>query len=916
MALPAGTLLGSFEVIGLLGAGGMGEVYRAKDQRLGREVAVKVLAADFLAAPEHLRRFIGEARAASTLNHRNIITIFEVGQAGGQPFLAMELVDGQTLRHLAAGGLLPLRRVLDVMVQVAEGLSAAHEASLVHRDLKPENVMVARDGTVKILDFGLAKPFGAAASGELAASLAKTTTGIVVGTASYMSPEQARGRPVDFRSDQFCLGLILYELLTGRKAFDKPSAVQTLSAIIEEEPEPLERLNPRVPAPLAWMVDRCLSKEPEERYAATRDLARELKQVRDHLGRLTEGVPRATTARTEAVTSPGATSAPATSRADAAATIRTSAAAPARPATTRLPAPPPAPARLSPARVLAALLGAVALLAGGAGLGWWMRDRTAEVPSVWGGELVLGNTTPVLAARLSPDGQTLAFVTPAGGVSQVAVMKPASGDWTVLTNRPDSGSVYRVAWSKDATRIYFDRVTDTPHGVFSVSAVGGPERLVLEDAQSPEPLPDGSLLVVRTSTRGEFRIYRFSPDTGLVSPLGPGILAESAALAVHATSDGRFAFFWGRLAGEGSASRPRQLHVLDLASGTARPFATEIPIAPPYAVSPDGRSILATVSFGDLFRLVSVSLDGRDVRGLLTVTTRPSSISPAPDGSYYVCLAESGLEVLRFPVAGGVPERLGSARGATSSPAALADGRVLLPGLVAGRRRLLLRSVSGESRPLVETSEQTAPPVAVLDAARTVFLAGPAGAPASLVLASIDGGRILRRLPGTEGTAAQDLSAAPDGRTVYYPDRGNVFAVDVDGPGPPRKLVAGHGVAVFPSGLELLVQRIGLNGVDLYRVPVAGGHELRIPLQPDVRLAPIPISGRAVGADEKAVVTVASRSSWRWGPGLLDLATGTVVPVPVAFDGDVQSVGWADGGTLLGVGVNLRTELWHFRERR
>ena len=524
MVLAAGTRLGSFEVRSLLGAGGMGEVYRALDERLGREVAVKVLGAEFLSDPEQLRRFIGEARTASSLNHRNIVTIFEVGQSDGQPFLAMELIDGKTLRQHAAGGLLPLRATLELIVQVAEGLSAAHEASLVHRDLKPENLMVTRDGTVKILDFGLAKPFGAAATGDLARGLAKTSTGIVVGTASYMAPEQARGRPVDFRSDQFCLGLILYELLTGRKAFDKASAVQTLTAIIEEEPESLELLNPRVPPPLVWIVGRCLAKEPGERYAATRDLARELKQIRDNLGRLTQGVPRPATS--------------VTARVEGAATIRTSAAAPARTATTSTPAPAPEGGGRRTARVLAAALGALVLLGGGAGLGWWMRDRTTETAATWGGDLVLGNTTQVLASRLSPDGQTLAFVTPSGGVTQVAVMKPASGDWSVLTNRPDSGSVYRVAWSKDGTRIFFDRVTDVPHGIFSVPAVGGPERLVLEDAQSPEALPDGSLLVVRTSTQGALRIHRFFPETGLVSPLGPAIVAESMGLAIRSTPDG------------------------------------------------------------------------------------------------------------------------------------------------------------------------------------------------------------------------------------------------------------------------------------------------------------------------------------------------------------------------------------------
>jgi len=906
VVLPAGTRLGSFEVLDLLGSGGMGEVYRARDERLGREVAVKVLGADFLADPEHLRRFIGEARTASSLNHRNIITIFEVGQAGGQPFLAMELVEGKTLRHVAAGGLLPIRKTLELLCQVAEGLSAAHEASLVHRDLKPENLMVSRDGSVKILDFGLAKPFGAAASGDLAKALAKTSTGIVVGTASYMSPEQARGRPVDFRSDQFCLGLILYELLTGKKAFDKASAVQTLTAIIEEEPEPVEHLNPRVPTPLVWIVERCLSKEPDERYAATRDLARELKQVRDNLGRLTESVPRSTTG--------------ATGRVESAATIRTTAAAtPARSIASAVPAPAPAQAGESAphrtARLLAAALGALAILGGSAGVGWWLRDRMSETASTWGGDLVLGNGTQVLSSRLSPDGQTLAFVTPARGVTQVAVMKPASGDWTVLTTRPDAGSVYRVAWSKDATRLYFDRVTDVPHGVFSVPVVGGEERLVLEDAQSPETLPDENLLVVRTTPQGDLRIHRFSPETGLVSPLGPPFVAESIGLAVRATPDGRSALVWGRLAGEGAASRPRQLHLLDLASGTARAFTTELPVSPPFAIAPDGRSVVATVAAGDLFRLVSFSLDGQEARGLLTVTTRPSNISTGSDGSYFVCLSESAQEVLRFPLAGGVPERLGAARGALSSPATLADGRVLLPGLVAGRRRLLLRNASGETRPVVDTSDQTAPPVAILGG-RAVFLAGPQGAPPSLVLASVDEGRILRRLPGTEGAAPQDLAASSDGRTVYYPDRGSLWAIDVDGNAPPRKLGAGHGVAAFPDGTELLVQRNGMNGVDLYRVPVAGGHELRIPLQGDLRLAPVPLSGRAVGADGRVVVTVAARNSWRWGPAFLDPMTGAVDRIPVVYEGDVQSAGWSDAEHLVGLGVSLRTELWRFREHR
>jgi hypothetical protein len=217
-------------------------------------------------------------------------------------------------------------------------------------------------------------------------------------------------------------------------------------------------------------------------------------------------------------------------------------------------------------------------------------------------------------------------------------------------------------------------------------------------------------------------------------------------------------------------------------------------------------------------------------------------------------------------------------------------------------------------RPLVETADQTAPPITTLAGGRAVFLAGPVGAPPGLVLASIEEGRILRRLPGTEGVAPQDLAASSDGRTVYYPDRGNLWSVGVDGSARPKKLGAGHGIAAFPDGEELLVQRNGMNGVDLFRVPVAGGHELRIPIQGDLRLAPVPLSGRAIGPDGRVVVTVAARSSWHWGPAFLDPVTGAVERIPVIFDGDVQSPGWADGQSLIGLGVSLRTELWRFRE--
>lgn len=261
----------------------MGEVYRAKDTRLGREVAIKILAADFSADGERLERFAQEARAASALNHPNIVTIYELGQVEATHFIAMELVEGTTLRQLLLSGPIPLRKAVHIAAQVADGLAKAHEAGIVHRDLKPENVMVTRDGFVKILDFGLAKLTAPASedSSDTSTIGPQTRTGVVLGTVGYMSPEQAGGRPLDFRSDQFSFGTLLYEATTGKRAFQRNTQAETMVAIMREEPEPVGSVNAQVPAPLCWVIERCLSKEPAERYASTRDLARDLAALRD-----------------------------------------------------------------------------------------------------------------------------------------------------------------------------------------------------------------------------------------------------------------------------------------------------------------------------------------------------------------------------------------------------------------------------------------------------------------------------------------------------------------------------------------------------------------------------------------------------------------------------------------------------------
>ncbi|PYV20906.1 MAG: hypothetical protein DMG27_21920, partial [Acidobacteria bacterium] len=276
MVLESGTHLGPYEIVAPLGAGGMGEVYRARDSRLGREVAIKVLPESFSKDPDRLRRFEQEARAASKLNHPNIVTVHDFGTYEDAPYAVQELLEGETLRERLRTGALPASKAVEYGIQVARGLAATHEKGIVHRDLKPENLFLTSDDRLKILDFGLAKLAAAegpaAEQNGLPAATQATAAGIVMGTLGYMSPEQVRGQTVDQRGDIFALGAILYEMLSGANAFKRGSSADTMSAILKEDPPELPN-DSKVPPALDRIVRRCLEKQPNQRFQDTSDVA-------------------------------------------------------------------------------------------------------------------------------------------------------------------------------------------------------------------------------------------------------------------------------------------------------------------------------------------------------------------------------------------------------------------------------------------------------------------------------------------------------------------------------------------------------------------------------------------------------------------------------------------------------------------
>lgn len=613
------THIGPYEILAPLAAGGMGEVFRAWDYRLQREVAVKVVKNPG-GDPEWQQRFLQEARAVGGLNHPNILTVHEVGVDGAAPYIVTELIDGDPLRSMLKSGALPLKKALDIAIQILDGLVAAHAAGIVHRDLKPANIMVTKAGLVKLLDFGLAKRIHA--TPRQAKEL--TEPGLIIGTATYMSPEQARGEQVDIRSDQFSLGLVLYEMLTGIAAFDRGSAVSTLAAIVNEDCPPITSASP-IPRPLAWIVERCLMKDRACRYASTFDLYYDLKLLRDRLNDVE-------------------------------------------------PAPPPQARKSTRLAPLVTCISACLLLAALAGrLLWISKDRV---------DLRQYRLSPVATSETfegepawSRDGKNIAFTADVGHVRQVFVRSRSAHAAAQITRSAQDCS--EPFWSLDGSQVLYLSMDESgAPALWSVGASGGEPRRIRTGVMAASIAPTGAFAYLRPEpgeglslwiagspsssdarrySQGDWSRRSFSRGYLSFSPDGKSIgvwLATSSGLSefwvlpyptgqprrAFTFEDGVYPFQWmpdskrilfgGALPG----SIGSDLHIADIASGHFLPITKTTQDAEQPAISPDATQIAFTVAEND-FDLLQLSTADPALKPLVSTSLNEFSPAWSPVGS-------------------------------------------------------------------------------------------------------------------------------------------------------------------------------------------------------------------------------------------------------------------------------------------
>ncbi|HYN02449.1 MAG TPA: protein kinase [Vicinamibacteria bacterium] len=823
MPLAAGTQLGPYEVVAPLGAGGMGEVYRARDGRLGRDVAVKVLPEAFKARPDRLARFEREARATGALNHPNILAVHDVGRHEGQPYVVFELLDGTTLRaRLRHGDRLPLRKCLEIGAQVAHGLDAAHAKGIVHRDLKPENLLVTTDGVVKILDFGLAKlqdePEIVAGSSVSTQSEApwRTEAGSLLGTAGYMSPEQVRGHAIDPRSDIFALGAVLHEMLAGAPAFLKATRPETLLAILGEDPPDLAQVRPGVPPPVRGLVRRCLEKDPTERFQSARDLAFALEGLLSGADTLEErhglaAGPRRTLPRARRWRAPAA-------------------------------------------------VGCLVALAGVAG---WLLRRPEAAPALGTPRQITSDPGWENEPALSPDGSFVAYVSDRSGNPDVWVSDVRGGEPLRLTDDPASDT--SPAWLPDGSAIVFVSDRGGEQAVWKTPRLGGSATHLVANALDPAISPDGSRVAfARTGSAGYNRIAVAS----LAAPtLATFLTHDEDGLWDHRqpawSPDGR----------EIAYADARNLWLVPAAGGRAgRVTSSPGPDGEP-AWSPDGNFLFYSSYRDDTLALWRVPVRG-GVPARVTLGTGPevepslagsrlafstylsnmdvvlfdlrsgerqrlpglrteSTPALSPDGSQVVFNSDRGgtVDLWSQALAGGRP--VGSVRRLTDDvatenlPTVSPDGRWLAFGRVlSGQRDIWIMPLAGGlARRITEDPAADKQPAWSLDGTRLAFVSERGGTGHVWVVRVAEGAPVGDPVRLTSGTGEDFFpSWSPDGSRLVFLRRGDsgfgAWVASVDGSAPPRKLISPVVFARWDRAADrvLVAQADGASGVDLRAV--------------------------------------------------------------------------------------------------
>jgi serine/threonine protein kinase len=608
MALSEGTRLGPYEIIAAIGAGGMGEVYRAKDSRLGRDVAIKVLPASFADDPDRRARFEREAQAVAALSHPNVIAVFDTGVHEGQLYVVMELLAGQTLRErlttssTASASALPVRKAVDIAVQIARGLGAAHGKAIVHRDLKPENIFLLDDGQVKILDFGLARQATSADRSGATQTIAATDPGTVMGTVGYMAPEQVRGQAVDARADLFAFGAVLYEMVSGQRAFQRDTAADTMTAILTQDPPELVGSRPDRSPALDRIIRHCLEKNANERFQSARDVAFALDAFSG--------------------------------------TNVSSAANAALPAAQTLP-------RRRWLRAALVSVGAIALVAAGMLIARAMTPA-ASTPKfetkTWDAEWITN-------ARFGPDGQTIVFSSArAGNVPRLYVIRSGG----VISQPVGDPGTHLLAVSSTGELAVLTGARHRHHrlfaGTLSRMALDGAPRPLMTDVSEADWSPDGSKLAVIRTTSGSVRLeypagqVRYEKKAGYLSDLRVS------------PDDTQIAFFEHDF---GTDDRG-VVSVVDLRGGAVRKLTGEFWAEEGLAWSPDARDVLFSASSGqggEVYQSLAVNVSGAPVVRQTVSTAGGMFVQDVARDGRVLTLSDDNRSVVRALVPGESAER-------------------------------------------------------------------------------------------------------------------------------------------------------------------------------------------------------------------------------------------------------------------